>query len=244
VKDNICGITENSDPVWDDSWIKWVYEKNQPAILITKDIKTLLQKYTDLLNKNILIHCSITGLGGVSFIEPNTPKPQDLIEFLHTIEKKEKIVIRIDPIFPIKSCIQQAKRIKDQLSDFKRFRVSILDLYPHVRERFKKNNPAFYDELRKIYGDKYIHADLELRKAIIKLMGDVEVCGEPYDIDKSPPWNITPCVSQQDLDILGIKEFEQKEFKQREFCGCLSAKKELLKKGTCKFGCQYCYWKD
>jgi DNA repair photolyase len=226
------GITEAGDPVFDDSWVKWVY-KDKPAILITKNIKLLFEQYPDILTKNVIIHASITGMGG-SFIESNVPKPKELIEFLHNIKDKSKIVIRIDPIIPLEMCVKQAKHIMEELSDFARFRVSILDLYPHVRDRF---SIGFMDQLRKIYGDKYIHSDCALRKSIIEFMGNVEVCAEPGI-------ECTGCISQQDLDILNIQKIEN-EFRQREYCVCLGNKYELLKtKKQCPHGCLYCYWKD
>jgi DNA repair photolyase len=235
---NEIGITEASDPAFDHGWTKWAIDERKPTILITKNIKKLLTDFPGLENQNnIIFHATITGYGG-TFIEPNVPKPLELTEFLHTVQNKERFVIRIDPIICLKLCVRQAKRIKDELSDFSRFRVSILDLYPHARERFKLVNSKFYDDLRKIYGDKYIHADCDLRKAVIEYMGDVSVCGEPGIPCEG-------CISQKDLDILGLGIGETAKFKQREFCACLAGKHELLKnKKRCQHMCAYCYHYD
>lgn len=66
------GITERGDAALNTSWKKWV-ENGQPAILITKNVKKLIEENKQLLlNGNVIIHTTITGLGGTRW-EPNVP---------------------------------------------------------------------------------------------------------------------------------------------------------------------------
>lgn len=53
------------------------------------------------------------------------------------------------------------------------------------------------------------------------------------------------CISEYDLNLLGITENEPDSFGyQRKNCICYSGKTELLKhKERCPHGCLYCYWK-
>jgi hypothetical protein len=71
---NEIGITERGDAGLDLGWLPWVRE-GKPAILITKDPGTLLKELM-LQGKeyppgkfNVIIHTTITGLGG-SVFEP------------------------------------------------------------------------------------------------------------------------------------------------------------------------------
>jgi len=65
---NEIGITERGDAALDLGWLPWV-EDGKPAILITKDpLKLWKELIGHLLSKkfNIIIHATITGLGGSS----------------------------------------------------------------------------------------------------------------------------------------------------------------------------------
>ena len=121
-----------------------------------------------------------------------------------------------------------------------RVRFSILDMYKHVKERFTdKGLPIPYDTF---------HAPLQDRLEIYEILKaygsnfnfDVEVCGEP-DIES------ISCLSQKDIDILGLKEkitlVGNKE--QRKSCHCPANKTELLrgKPHRCENSCLYCFWK-
>ena len=75
------GITERGDAALNTSWKKWV-ENGQPAILITKNVKKLIEENKQLLlNGNVIIHATITGLGGTQW-EPNVPYYKNILEFL------------------------------------------------------------------------------------------------------------------------------------------------------------------
>ena len=114
-------------------------------------------------------------------------------------------------------------------------------MYKHVSDRFSENNiPQPY---------KTFHAP---KNDIIKLNGimvacaeimgaQVEACGEPN-------LNTTGCISQKDIDILGLSGTITLDGKsdQRDSCLCPSNKRQLIKgKPTqCPNGCLYCFWKN
>ena len=68
---------------------------------------------------------------------------------------------------------------------------------------------------------------------------DVEICGEPG-------FESQPCISQKDVDILGLTDKIQLEGskEQRSSCGCPANKKELIKgkPHRCEHNCLYCFW--
>ena len=227
------GITERGDSGLDFSWYK--KRKNYDGlILITKKLSDeFIEK---AMNTNCIVHTTITGLGG-SIYEPNVPDPDEGLYYFNilcdTIGSK-RVVLRIDPIIPTKDCIEKALCVYNELHTkviYKtRVRVSFLDNYPHVKQRFINAGlePLPYN----------FHAPLELRKEILKLFPDAEVCGEP-GIES------IGCVSEKDLEILGI-EMPKNVVKgfQRTDCKCLSVKREIFtERKQCPNKCLYCYWK-
>ncbi len=146
----------------------------------------------------------------------------------------ERVVLRIDPIIPTKESVEKALNVYDKLYTQNvhktRVRISFLDNYPHVKQRFINVGlqPLPYR----------FHAPLELRKEILKLFPNAEVCGEPGI--KS-----VGCVSERDLEILGI-EIPKNVVRgfQRIECSCLSIKKEIFtERKQCPNKCLYCYWR-
>jgi DNA repair photolyase len=242
------GITEMNDPALDDRWRRWV-NKGEPAILITKNIKKLCTENIGLLNQNIIIHATCTGYGGTVF-EPGVPAPQEILDFLATIKKKENIVIRIDPIIPLNALVSQSKKIYNACKDlgYERFRISILDMYVHTWKRMTKvlNHITLHD-LEQVYDPPHSvtgtelskpHAQYALRKKIIDYFPGSEVCGEPgFPCDG--------CISFKDLKLLKIHSNRVPKGENRPFCSCLGVKKELLMGGNeaCQHACIYCYMK-
>jgi DNA repair photolyase len=242
------GLTEYCDPVFDTSWEKWVLEKHEPTILITKNIKKLLETYPGLENQNnVILHATITGYGG-SFIEPKVPKAQELLEYLKT-KSTSRIVLRIDPIIPLEEFIKQSYNVYSfgKTIGIKRIRISIMDLYPHVLNRFNIYSNIQY-QLKEVYNwdqshsisgshKEYMnHAPLSLREKIVNLFEGTEVCGEPGI-------KCQGCLSKKDLELFGIKpDIRYPKNEQREFCTCLGIKKQF---GTlneeCAHSCLYCY---
>jgi DNA repair photolyase len=242
------GVTELLDPAFDHSWVKWALTDRKPIILITKNVKKLLEDFPGIeLQKNVLIHVTITGYGG-SFLEPGVEKPQELLNFLEQ-RNKERIVCRIDPIIPIDDFVNRSKQvyILAKSFGFTRFRISILDLYSHVMKLF---NPylEFQQELKRIYNwdlshslgehqEYMIHAPYVLRKKIIDFFPGSEICGEPG-------FQCEGCISKKDLELFGIKPEEgYPECEQRPHCNCLGIKHNFPRntKESCPNGCLYCY---
>ena len=230
------GITEKGDAGLDLTWVDKL-DSVDGCILITKNptptFLELIEKYKDKL----IVHVTITGVGG-SLYEPNVPKPYEVYPLFNKVLDilgPEKTVLRIDPIIPTTKGILAAHGVFVALVMREhRIRVSILDNYPHVKQRFIEAGvpPVDYE----------FHADFKVRNDIINLFGSsVEICGEPG-------FRSIGCVSQRDVNALGLHltdEDEKSQFKQRRGCTCLGIKTELLtNREPCPYGCLYCYWKD
>ena len=226
------GITERGDPVWDYSWFKWV-DFGKPAILISKSPLKLFYLLRDRKQKNVIVHCTITGWGS-SVIEPNVPTVMESsagVQSLIELIGKERLVIRIDPIIPTQEGFEKALRVFEKFKDkIERIRISFLDNYPHVKERFEKAG------LKSL--DYQFHAPSEIRTKFWQVLGRPEICGEPGMF-------CSGCVSKKDLEIFGINEETKEGGFQRGSCCCLGCKQELLsQKKQCQHKCIYCYWKD
>ena len=218
---DLIGITEHCDPTVDLQWVKWV-NKNRPAIIITKNPVRLISLINSKMN--IIIHSTITGLGGTVF-EPNIPPYQESLIAYHQISNligKNRVVLRIDPIIDNLDIMFYQDLIKESEG---RVRISFLDLYPHVLRRFKDNEIKFKRT--------EFHLPLRDRVLIWELLNKPEICGE-LDMD------VTPCVSELDCKILGVNPYGYKG--QRFACACLGNKRELLTM-KCTYNCLYCYWK-
>lgn len=249
------GITERGDAALSDDWVDWVYKKDKPAILITKNAPLLQKKHPDIFFKNVIIHVTCTGLGG-TIIEPNVPSYKDILKWVvnkpATIQRK--LVMRVDPICPTLFKLNQEnfkgedyfKGLSEILQTVDslglRCRISFLDMYEHVAERFSESGIS-KDESYCNYEYNGIHLPLEFRKAfLISLKSlakntEFEICGEPG-------LECHGCVSKTDLDILGIDDGPKDFGGQRLACKCLGVKKELLTNKTqCPHKCLYCYWK-
>jgi hypothetical protein len=228
---NYIGITERGDPSLDLGWMPWVQE-GKPAILITKNpgklLAIFLKNPAESKQYNIIIHATITGMGG-SLIEPNVPPRQEsLIAYKKLIDffVPERVVLRIDPIIPTESGIELAKHVIVEKDDT-RVRISFIDLYPHVQKRFK--------DLGIILPWNTFHAPLDVRKTVWEELGSPEICGEPG-------FECTGCVSELDCRILNVDPLDFNKG-QRKYCACLANKKELLtQKKRCPNLCTYCYW--
>lgn len=252
------GITEAGDAGLDLSWVDRL-DMVDGAVVITKCISP--EFYSAVLsNKDkLIVHATFTGYGH-SVLEPNVPPPYDEFDAIMALEKagfpKKKIVIRVDPIIPTPKGIDTAKNVFKTFIDvgFSRFRVSIIDMYPHVRERFKAVG------LSLPYGERGFYPSAEQVRAVDEMLDDIrkywfnlerrvssgdilriESCAEPGLKNASH----CGCISEHDLNLLGLTENEPDGFGyQRKNCMCYSGKTELLKhKERCPHGCLYCYWK-
>ncbi|MCK4665973.1 DUF1848 family protein [Candidatus Dependentiae bacterium] len=229
------GITERGDAGFDLSWADKL-DTVDAAIVITKNPTPEFMELVEEHQDKLIVHVTITGHGG-SKIEPNIPNSTKVFYQFKKIAEllgPQKTVLRIDPIIPTPSGINTAYRIYFESLYYPdhRLRVSILDNPFHVKRRFENAGlPAL---------DYRFHESYSKRKEIISYFGDrVEICGEPG-------FSSIGCVSNKDLDALGLpRESITSQSYQRKDCTCLGIKTELLSnREQCPYKCVYCYWKD
>lgn len=243
-KSQRIGTTEVGEIAFNLDAFDHLYEGN---IIITKRLSNgLIEKLIENKEK-IIFHCCVTGMGS-SRIEPFVPKSDEtykkLVELLEKGFPISHVVLRVDPIVPTEKGIETALGVITAFSGLgiKRLRFSFLDNYKHVKKRFKEEG------IEELYGGEF-HAPLELRKEyaakIEKVAHDggfesVEACGEPGIESIS-------CLSQRDIDILGLtdKIVLEGSAEQRDSCGCPANKSELIKvkPHRCEHKCLYCYWR-
>lgn len=242
-KSQRIGVCEAGEIAFNLDAFDRLYDGN---IIITKRLTNkVIEKLIEHQDK-VILHCTVTGMGGTR-IEPLVPKAEETLDKLKQLIEGgfplSHIVLRVDPIVPTKKGIETARGVLRLFGGLgiKRVRISFLDNYKHVRERFKKEG------IKELYNGEF-HAPLELRqKALdsIKECGfenefeSVEACGEPGIESIS-------CLSQKDIDILGLTDKITLEgsAEQRKSCNCPANKTELLKvkPHQCENKCIYCYW--
>jgi DNA repair photolyase len=231
------GITEGADPTINHNWETWVIKDKKPAILITKAPSRLLDYLTG--QENIIIHCTITGLGGTK-VEPRIKPPEQELIYYHKLcdlFEKERVVLRIDPIIPGFTYQENILHIAEQTED--RLRISFMDNYDHVKYRFTKaglSTPYTTFNASQEQRESILE-DIDYRLENLGKSKMAEVCceiGLPS----------LPCISEVDCKILGVEPSRRLK-SQRPFCGCLANKKELCGGAPkCTYGCLYCYWRD
>lgn len=238
------GITERGDAALDTSWINWV-SKGNAAILITKDpikLKNILFENIPIFcYKNIIMHCTVTGMGG-TYLEPNVPAYKDIKSDLMNLKTDfelkgfslAKLVLRVDPIIPVSPALEEQIKVIEDLGNenyFDEVRISFIDNYYH--NRYRVSLPW-----------ESLHAPLEMRQAAYDKIK--QACNLPLNICGEPGFTCNGCVSESDINALGrkIEDYSLVMNGQRQFCSCIAAKKELLNnKHPCAHNCAYCYWK-
>ena len=243
-KSQRIGITESGEIAFNLDAFDRLYDGN---IVITKRLTDkVIEKLIEYQDK-IILHLTVTGMGQTR-IEPFVPKTEETYKkFVELLEKGfpiSHVVLRVDPIVPTKKGLETALGVITAFSglDIKRLRFSFLDNYKHVKKRFKEEGIA------ELYNGEF-HAPLELRQEYAKKIEEVahdggfeivEACGEPGIESVS-------CLSQRDIDILGLtdKIILEGSAEQREGCGCPANKSELLRlrPHQCENKCLYCYWR-
>jgi hypothetical protein len=239
------GITEAGEVSFNLDVFDRLYEGN---IIITKRLTSkLIDKLIEHKDK-IILHLTCTGWGG-SVLEPFVPVLETTRKkFGELIEKGfpiEQCVLRIDPIIPTIEGMDRLFGVLRAFSDvgIKRVRFSVIDMYEHVKKRFNEANI--------VLPFVTFHAPLEIRENIYNILidfgkqygFDVEACAEPGIESVS-------CLSQKDVDILGLSDkitlIGNKE--QRSNCHCPANKSELIESGDrgkrCLNKCLYCFWLD
>jgi hypothetical protein len=222
---SLIGVTEGADPTINLKWTDWV-ASGKPAILITKMPGLLypLLKADD----NIIVHCTITGMGG-SAIEPGIGGLDGSLKAYHRLcglLGPDRVVLRIDPIIPGLAPIVGLQELAQEAEG--RVRISFMDLYPHVKQRFAQAGI-------RLEWDSF-HAPLAIRKSIWEALGKPEVCAEP-----GLPF--TSCIGVRDCLVLDVEPAEGAKG-QRALCSCLANKTEICGRWPpCSYKCLYCYWK-
>lgn len=248
------GITEAGDAGLDLSW-ECKLDKVDGAILITKCITSDFVDAAFAHKEKLIVHATITGYGK-TVVEPNVPAAMmafnSVMALIHAGFPEEKIVIRVDPIIPTPKGLEKALQIIEWFMDvaISRYRISVIDMYPHVRERFVKAG------LPLPYGDRMFAGTEELAdvdamlleaKTFWQRLGHssnelrIESCAEPWL--KEPI--ICGCISAYDLELLGLDPNKcDSAGTQRRHCMCYSGKFELLtNRHPCSHNCMYCYWR-
>lgn len=256
------GITEYGDAGLDFTWYEKIkhFKDVDGAILITKEINAkFIDKVMDLYRSGftqLIVHCTCTGWGG-TVIEPNVPNYKDQITMLEKLINcgfpKSHCVLRIDPIFPTENGINRVTEVLDYAYKAKflpemRVRISVLDEYKHVKERFKDMgfSPIYGDSF---YAPRYMMQNLV--NTLEKYDLQFECCAEPY-LNNKNQYVHTGCISERDLRIMGFPENEIQSVigvnpQNRKGCLCLSCKTELLprcNRHQCDHKCAYCFWKN
>ena len=242
----IIGVTEGGDPSLNLSWIPKIIDVDG-VVVITKNIAPLqpiLLKHSD----KIILHATITGWGG-SQLEPNTPHWLDsfrnLKELIQAGFPLPHVVVRINPIIPTGKGLMRADIVMRTIAayHFPRIRISVLDVYPHVRERLRKIGSSL--PFNGFQADSSIFEEIsELCRKCRKDFPytEIETCAETG----LKGVRHCGCISEYDLNILNIPYDSVDSIgPQRTGCMCYSGKRELLNwKTQCPYGCLYCYWKD
>ena len=216
-------------------------------IIITKRLTDeLIEKLIEHKDK-IILHLTCTGMGGTR-VEPFVPNLQEthgkLLKLIKGGFPVHQVVLRIDPIVPTRKGVETAMGVLRLFRGLgiKRVRISFLDNYKHVRERFKEIGVELYN------GE--FHAPLKERiKCLTAIKYCAEECGyETVEACGEPGIDSIPCLSQKDIDILGLTDeiVLEGSAKQRKSCGCPANKTSLFKgkPERCLHKCLYCYWKD
>ena len=242
-QDQYIGTTETGEIAFDLEAFNHLHRAN---IIITKRLTDkLIEKLVEHKDK-IILHLTCTGWGG-SKVEPLVPTAVTTrAQFKKLIRAGfpiRQVVLRIDPIILTQDGIERLNHVLDLFEDsgITRYRVSYIDMYRHAKVRFNEAGIPLPHET--------FHAPYELRKKITDQLVKramqtgfvLELCGEP-----SLP--STPCVSQKDINILGLTDeiILEGSAEQRDSCRCPANKKQILthRPGRCGNQCLYCYWKD
>lgn len=237
------GITERGDAGLDLSWAKKL-DSVDAVILITKSLNNNFIRTAMSAKERVIIHATCTGYGG-TILEPYVKEKEWTYNQMKALFSMgfppEQVVLRIDPIIPTEKGITVACNVLDLFSDLpvKRVRYSFLDMYPHVRDRFREA------KIKRPYGEDQFTASAEMQRNAVNALNRyfnryiLESCAEytPHQLG---------CISARDLRILDIQEELTAPARRiRKGCICPAGKTELLdSRAQCPHGCLYCYWKN
>jgi hypothetical protein len=232
------GITERGDAALHlPEWIAAAKKKKVDfTVAITKAPHTLLENL-DILPPNLIIHATITGWGGTQMEPGVLTWDKEVTAYLKLVELfgPDKVVLRVDPIIPIREGIAIAHTVAGYCKG--RLRISVLDFFIHAEDRMIEAGNPIARMLAPLYNTN-THLPKPLRAEILKSFPNAEICGEMY-------FPSVGCISNKDYVALGLTPPTNLDYsKQRPSCSCLAVKTELLGHNIqCKHGCLYCYWR-
>jgi len=253
------GVTEAGDAGLDLSWEEKL-DSVDGAVLITKRVTHDFINAVHRHPEKLIVHATCTGYGG-TVIEPRVPRDGYQLGSAKALVNDnfpiDRIVIRVDPIIPTMKGMRRAVGVIKTaiILGFSRFRISVLDMYPHVRERFAAAGlPDPYNGAFQASEEQFKDVDLVVRAARLFWLGShgtldglrIEACAEPMlNDDEDVGVTRCGCVSAYDLALLGLEPDDcGGGGYQRKDCMCYAGKVELLeRKKQCLHGCLYCYWR-
>ena len=234
------GITEQGDAALDLSWQERL-DDVAFAILITKAPQNLeFLKAVENHKDKVMIHATVTGFGE-SILEKHVKKSEIVLQAIPKLQMilgtPDKVVLRIDPVVPTEKGITLVIPIIEKGIELgvTRIRYSFIDMYRHVRDRFKDKNISLPFET--------FQAPEEMQQAFLDAIKPYrnKVCFESCTETNS---DLLGCVSNKDAKIFGVTERLAGRHGQRKECPCLFGKTELLKNPKrCENKCLYCYWR-
>lgn len=260
----LIGMTEAGDAGWDLSWYdKLLSGKYAGAILITKsaDREPFQQKVMELYHQGFpfIIHAGVTGWGGTA-MEPNVQPPETVLRAIKSLLDNgfpaERVVLRVDPIYPTKEGIARAvntiRLAKNIVPEIKRIRISIYDDYHKAREEIINRGLCPIDNCTKWKNEEERRPSVQQINSVALALAlacpdqAFECCAEP-EISQSFPKRFKwfGCLSEKDCELMGIQVPDNIGInnQQRFGCRCLKMKTELLNnKRRCPNNCAYCYW--
>lgn len=249
------GITETGDPCYVPDWETRLREAN---IIVSKELTDEMIEKLVLFKNRIIFHHTVTGMGG-SIFEPNVKDWfHEHVQFRKLLEAGfpiEHYVLRVDPIIPYyDEALGDLFKLFETWYKFIRYdylyrkpircRVSILDGYNHVKERFREAGLPYVDEFVKFTAPDEKFKLIEQKLEYFKDKFEFESCAEnkfTNDFIQS-----IGCASLKDLEILGLNpnDYMFVAPKRRITCQCLPKKQILgIKPGRCNHRCLYCFWK-
>ena len=254
------GITERGDAGIDLSWENKL-DTVDGAIILTKCLTG--PKFQEVMlrhKEKLILHAGISGNGGTIY-EPNVlPYGKSLDALQNLIDKgfpTSHIVLRCDPIIPNCDGLTNMKNMFEEFlnrnMNITRIRISVLDNYPHVRERFAEHG---IDVLYNGYFQATANQFANIARIISDIFANhdeinIECCAEPKLQEASCNLNLKPiewcgCCGFKDAEILGITlpTVCRVNPQNRKGCLCIDVKTELLTNPKpCPHKCIYCYWK-
>lgn len=246
------GVTETRDPGLCWMELKKLHRSN---VIITKhlenpDFRSWLLEH----QKCIILHATITGWGGTP-VEPGVISYQESIDYLKELLKDgfpaNQVVLRVDPVIPNTDGFNKLVDVVHKYALIQgpvRVRLSMLDNYMHIRRKmqslgvdmsmyqgFRANDQAFNHLNELICKMKKEWQHLEFESCAEPLLTSCQQLG---------------CVSQKDIDILGLTGVVRLEGKTHQRRDCLCPDNKLQLTGgwniptKCSSKCAYCYVKS